>query len=145
MPLQWAQKGRKLFTNLHVSSIDSMATATGALHGNKDDKSAFGLTMSVQQAYTGLYPHHPKNFEFPKQTFGKAKPVLCSPQSQWFNSWPFLHYDKGQDVVFCHTCVTAFNLDRIKSSNNTASVFVKLKLVIFVATNLYFRQVSDCS
>ena len=26
-------------------------------------------------------PHHPKNVEFPKRTFGKLKPVLCSAQS----------------------------------------------------------------
>ena len=71
-------------------------------------------------------PHHPKDFAFPKRTFGKSKPVLCSAQSQWFNSWPFLHYDEGQDVVFCHTCVTAFKLDRMKSSNNAASAFVSI-------------------
>ena len=49
-------------------------------------------------------PHHPKDFEFPKRSFGKTKPVLCSAQSQWFTTWPFLHYDEGQDVVFCHIC-----------------------------------------
>ena len=70
-------------------------------------------------------PHHPKpGYVFPKRAFGKTKPVMCAAQSQWFNSWPFLHYDEGQDVVFCHTCVTAFKLDRIKSSNNAANAFV---------------------
>ena len=64
-------------------------------------------------------PHHPKDFAFHKRTFGKSKPVQCSArESQWFGSWPFLHYDQGQDVVFCHTCVTAFKLGRIRSSNN---------------------------
>ena len=71
-------------------------------------------------------PHHPKEFAFPKRTFGKSKPVLCSAKSQWFDSWPFLHYDEGQDVVFCHTCVTAFKLDRMKTSNNAASAFVSI-------------------
>ena len=70
-------------------------------------------------------PHHPpKDFPFPKRTFGKSKPVLCSARSQWFGIWPFLHYDEGQDIVFCHTCVTAFKLDRMKSSNNAADAFV---------------------
>ena len=67
-------------------------------------------------------PHHPTDFPFPKRTFGKSKPVLCSAQSQWFHTWPFLHYDEAQDVVFCHHCVTAVKLDRIKASNNAAVV-----------------------
>ena len=72
-------------------------------------------------------PHHPgRNFIFPKKSFGKSKPVLCSAQSQWFDTWPFLHYDEGQDVVFCHTCVKAFELNRMKSSNNAANAFVSI-------------------
>ena len=63
-------------------------------------------------------PHHPKSFAFPKRSFGKTKPVFCSAKSQWFDTWPFLHYDEGQDVMFCHTCVTAFKLGRIKSSKS---------------------------
>ncbi|KAL5487102.1 hypothetical protein EMCRGX_G019661 [Ephydatia muelleri] len=69
-------------------------------------------------------PHHPKSFAFPKRSFGKTKPVFCSAKSQWFDTWPFLHYDEGQDVMFCHTCVTAFKLGRIKSSKNAATAFV---------------------
>ena len=69
-------------------------------------------------------PHHPENFKFPKRSFGKAKPVQYSAQSQWFKTWPFLHYDEGQDVVFCHTCVKAISLDRIKFSNNLSDAFV---------------------
>ena len=32
-----------------------------------------------------IEPHHAKNVEFPKRTFGKSKPVLCSVQSQWYD------------------------------------------------------------
>ena len=54
-------------------------------------------------------PYHPKHgFVFPKKSFGKAKPVLCSAKAQWFETWPFLHYDAGQDIVYCHVCVRAF-------------------------------------
>ena len=49
-------------------------------------------------------PNHPQHYSFPKQSFGKTKPVMCSAQSQWFKTWPFLHYDEAQDIVFCHTC-----------------------------------------
>ena len=50
-------------------------------------------------------PHHPpKDFLFPKRTFGKPKLVQCSARSLWFDIWQFLHYDEGQDVVFYHKC-----------------------------------------
>ena len=45
---------------------------------------------------------------------------------QRVDTWPFLHYDEGQDVMFCHTCVTAFKLGRIKSSKNATTAFVSL-------------------
>ena len=70
-------------------------------------------------------PHHPTNrFVFLKQTFGYTKPVRCSAHYNWFQSWPFLHHDDGQDVVFCHTCVKTFELDRMKTSKNAADTFV---------------------
>ena len=86
-------------------------------------------TSSVRSSFPSLpdKPHHPgRSFSFPKRSFGKAKPVLCSAQSQWFDTWPFLHYDESQDVVFCHTCVKAFELGRMKTSNNAADAFVSV-------------------
>ena len=48
-------------------------------------------------------PHHPKaRFEILERSLGESKAVLCSAQSHWFSSWSVLHYDEGQDVVFCH-------------------------------------------
>ena len=65
-------------------------------------------TSSIKSLFPSLpdKPHHPgRSFSFPKRSFGKAKPVLCSAQSQWFDTWPFLHYDESQDVVFLsHLC-----------------------------------------
>ena len=70
-------------------------------------------------------PHHPTSrFVFPKRMFGHTKPVQCSAHCNWFQSWPFLHYDESQDVVFCHTCVKAFELDRMKTSKNAENAFV---------------------
>lgn len=56
---------------------------------------------------------------FPKHTFGHTKPY--NAHYNWFQSWPFLHYDESQDVVFCHTCVKADELD---TSKNAADAFV---------------------
>ena len=50
---------------------------------------------------------------------------MCSAQSRWFKTWPFLqHYDEAQDVVFCHTCAAAVREGKLKFSNNIASAFV---------------------
>ena len=91
---------------------------------NKVSKKWLLLSMSIPSLPDE--PHHPKSFAFPKRSFGMTKPVFCSAKSQWFDTWPFLHYDEGQDVMFCHTCVTAFKLGRIKSSKNVATAFVSL-------------------
>ena len=63
---------------------------------------------------------------FRSEALERQNLFFCSAKSQWFDTWPFLHYDEGQDVMFCHTCVTAFKLGRIKSSKNAATAFVSL-------------------
>ena len=69
-------------------------------------------------------PNQPTvNFPFPKRSFGKTKPVLCSVKSYWFKMWPFLHYNEAQDAMYCHTCVKAFVLRRIKSNHNASTAF----------------------
>ncbi|KAH3719532.1 hypothetical protein DPMN_062369 [Dreissena polymorpha] len=40
-------------------------------------------------------PNQPRNFAFPKRTFGKKKPDQRSFQSSWFDSFTWLHYDEA--------------------------------------------------
>ena len=54
--------------------------------------------------------------------------MLLAAHCSWFQSWPFLHYGENQDVVFCHTCVKAFELDRMKTNKNCADAFVSLAI-----------------
>ena len=61
-------------------------------------------------------PHQPKNFKFPKRSFGKKKTVQRSFQPTWFSQWSFLHYDEAKDVVLCHTCLRGFESKRIKAA-----------------------------
>ena len=61
-------------------------------------------------------PHQPSSFTFPKRCFGNKVVVQRSCQRSWFERLPFLHYDEGKDVVFCHTCVTGFRKGKMKSS-----------------------------
>ena len=68
-------------------------------------------------------PNHPKDFSFPKRPFG-SRSVMYSAHSGWFSTWPILHYDESKDVIYCHTCVTAIKLDRLRWSNNISETFV---------------------
>eukprot|EP00731_Ephydatia_muelleri_P024881 Em0016g1152a len=58
-------------------------------------------------------------------------------------SGSILHYDEGQDVMFCHTCVTAFKLGRIKSSKNAATAFSKSHIEAVEAVITLPKQTKD--
>ena len=71
-------------------------------------------------------PHQPLSYKFPKRAYGQKKVVYCSFQSQWFSTWNFLHYNEAEDAVYCHTCVEAFRLNRIKTSLNASATYVSV-------------------
>ena len=59
-------------------------------------------------------PHQPDEFAFPKRLCGSSMRSFRAP---WFKEFKFLHYDEAKDVVFCHTCVTAFQQKKVKGAN----------------------------
>ena len=62
-----------------------------------------------------LLPHQlSAQFPFPKCTFGKQS---RSFQHSWFTQWNFLHDNKADNAVFCHTCVSAFKQGKMMLSN----------------------------
>ena len=80
-------------------------------------------------------PHHPvSSFCFPKRSYGQKTTTQCNCKHQWFTSWPFLHYDEARDVVFCHVCVKAFSMHRIKTSHNAAASFVSYLYAFYHST-----------
>ncbi|KAH3885564.1 hypothetical protein DPMN_009559 [Dreissena polymorpha] len=58
-------------------------------------------------------PNQPRNFAFPKRTFGKKKPVQRSFQFSWFESFTWLHYNESRDLAFCYFCMTAKKTGKI--------------------------------
>ena len=70
-------------------------------------------------------PHQPKDFVFPKRSFGKKSVEERSFRAAWFEKWSWLHYNKTEDSVLCHICATAVQKGRIKES--TSDVFVMIK------------------
>ena len=55
--------------------------------------------IAANEALPTLSDEPKASFAFPKRSFGKSKPILCSAQSHWFSSWPFLHYDEGVNCL----------------------------------------------
>ena len=77
------------------------------------------LTEIMTQKFADIpeRPHQPLNFPYPKRSFGKKSVVQRSFGPSWFSQWPFLHYEKSQDLVFCHTCVMGFKLRRMRTNS----------------------------
>ena len=53
-------------------------------------------------------PNQPVSFNLLKRKFGQSKPVFRSVQPAWFNKWPWLHYDQGEDKMFCYVVILVF-------------------------------------
>ena len=69
-------------------------------------------------------PHQPSNFHFPQREFGKTSVVKRSFQHNWFQRWPWLHYDEEQDLAFCFTCIVAYKNNHLHSIPSLEKTFV---------------------
>ena len=63
----------------------------------------------------GERPHQPSKLNFPKRNFGSKSVVRRSFQPQWFQKWPWLHYDEVGDSAFCSICVQAARSESLTS------------------------------
>ena len=70
-----------------------------------------------------------KSFHFRSNPLVKRL-VYRSFQPNWFSKWPFLHYEESSDEVFCHTCLMAYKLNRMKIGY-VDLVFVSCLVFIF--------------
>ena len=70
----------------------------------------------------------PPSYSFLKRSFGKKNVVQRSCQAVWFQSWLWLHYDEGQDAVFCYVCMRATKEKQMRSGSGEPA-FVSPSLV----------------
>ena len=70
-------------------------------------------------------PHQPKNYEFPKRSFGHTNPTMRAFQGSWFSKWPWLHYDASLDLAFCFTCAKTEEQGKLRSGNRDPSFLSK--------------------
>ena len=68
-------------------------------------------------------PHQPKNFSFLKRIFGQSVVMSRSFQPSWFNKWPWLHYNEGNDIVIWHIGTKA-NVEKLWWSMKADASFV---------------------
>lgn len=78
--------------------------------------------MAMKEAF-----HPTRTFVFPRRKFG-ARERSC--QWQWFQDYPFLHYDVAKDAVFCHTCCLAVEQKKILNSKRVDNAFVSVIIIM---------------
>ena len=71
----------------------------------------------------GEEPFQPRDNEFPKRSYGVKVIVFRRFQPEWFDQFPWLHWDVGCEKVFCYACVRASRQNLI-SSGNADSAFI---------------------
>lgn len=65
----------------------------------------------------GDAPHQPKNFKFPRRSFGKANVSTRPFQENWFSDHRWIHYDESNDKAFCYVCIKAYKNGCISNNN----------------------------
>ena len=63
-----------------------------------------------------------------------------SAKSDWFQKWPWLHYDAARDKVFCHFCSKAFK-QKLLLNNKTELAYTEKA---FATTTFNTYQNSQC-
>ena len=81
-----------------------------------------------QKLWPSDWPHHPKDF-------GVSKPVMCTAHSQWFVSWPFLHYGEGLHFVYCTFAALLSNCPQLKKARTLLMLYEHFT-VVFINNNL---------
>ena len=75
-------------------------------------------SQATADSADAIVQHHPPpSYSFPKRSFGKKNIVQRSCRAVWFQSWSWLHYDEGQDAVFCYVCMRAIKEKKTSSGS----------------------------
>ena len=80
--------------------------------------------MELPTPLIGNKAHQPRKFKFLQREFGRTSTVTCSFQQQWFNRWPWLHYDEDKDLAFCFSYVVAYQNKPLQSAHCLEKIFI---------------------
>jgi len=99
----------------------------------------------------GEKPNQPRLLKFPQRKFCQKTPVKRSFQPQWFDRWPWIHYDESSDAAFCFLCVKTYSQPenyihfcRVNYQTPNAEIQLKapgLPSVYFILGLKYYRPI----
>ena len=69
-----------------------------------------------------------KSFRFPKRKFGMKTEKSFRAEWQEDNHYPWLHYDFGTNLAFCHLCMTAAHEGKLLASTKKTQPFLSKDL-----------------
>ena len=76
------------------------------------------LELEKNHGHLQLNCHHQFHISLalPKRSFGKKNVVWHAFQAKWFDCHSWLHYDEGNDLVFCYLCMQALQEKKLMAS-----------------------------
>ena len=69
-------------------------------------------------------PHQPREYCFPKRSFGNNNPTFRSFVANWFDKWTWLHYSEEEDKAYCWVCMKA-RRDKLLTKTKTDPAFTE--------------------
>ena len=110
------------------SSGECASTTTSSLDIPKPSCSISTSSTSCDADGTMLFqnvgnsPHHPtRNYEFKKTKIGEQ---YRSCKIEWFDKFPWLHYDEVHDKLFCFYCIKCAEQNKSLSSSKGKDNFI---------------------
>ena len=92
-------------------------------------------SSSPARIVLGDTPHQPKEYNFPKQSFGKKTLVYRRFQSSWFTSWKWLHYLEAEDITLCFLCLKEKGVVVTSNLGSCDQAFVSFLIALILASN----------
>lgn len=108
--LNWIQ-----FNLISISPSFRSDERESASEPTKDSQPVCLAPVFDEIGASNLTPNQPRDFEFPKSSFGLKQ---RSFQPDWFKNFKWLHYDQTKDAAFCFTCVRALKKNMISSEKS---------------------------
>ena len=109
----------------HISSkyqrSNTQATPSGSYFH------AWSAIMAIRPEDVGelpVEPFQPRHIAFPSRSFGKSDHVKRLFQANWFNKFPWLHYDLARDAVRCFMCCKAVKDGRAVATGVTEQTYL---------------------
>ena len=85
-------------------SLSFFKKPANTVNNGADDINSENVSSASNCCSLSEKPYHPsKDFEFSKTKFGSRNPRSC--QHNWFDNYPWLHYDIEKDCVDCFYCM----------------------------------------